>query len=828
MRQSRGVSLVEVLVAIGLLGLVVTSLVAAFGGIQRSAQRGKASTLATSLCRELMENLRSQRYALLRPTTQADLDAFGYDATYFPAEQGLRSAGLSFDRFNRVSKIAIDGAGRALPLPPTGTDGGLKRVEVWVNWIEEGRSRTVSMSGLIDDPARSLPMGAVSGAAYRAPGGAGNELAGVDIILEQNSSRRDLTGADGAYRILTSSGVFTLRATKQAFFPARAAVTANPNATQDFTLVARGSGTIQGYAYLRDHPLISRVVISTIDAGFEAQFIELYNPTTAAIALSGHQLRLRYRSPSAPFDCADIDLALSSAVLPSRGFYMIGNAASFVVSGATVVADASFSDSGAASCLSPPPGWAPPALRRLLQPGQPGSLALIGASGIVDLVGWTAGGLTPSPCEGACAPLVSGLLAGQQLVRLSTPTAAPGIGSPSYDCDSNESDFALGALITPAPRTSASATVAAQTGTPAVGAVISADDDLSSPVWVSSATGWFELPSVATCTNTGAPAAWTIQASSRGLSGSVSAAAPPQGGALSAGVIALAQEASSGVVTGQVISGMSVPLPGIIVTCSGESGTTDSGGHYRLVVAAGSGLRVAANPGHADATLSTALSASFDLLAGLGVSGVDFTLDSVGSISGTVTTDGVNPLPGAVVESDAPAGTLRATGTTDASGHFLIEDLPVSSIVGDYTVFPVVNSGQASTPASVTATVTAGAEVNVATFTISRALGAIAGTVSENGQPISAGVLIMASEISLASTPPVWDEALRAGSSSYYSVAARPDGTFTLPVRLSATPYNVYAWYSKVSGGATTVTALKTASQVVSAPTTYTVSFTWP
>jgi type II secretory pathway pseudopilin PulG len=828
-RSSPGLTLVEVVVALALLAVATTSLVAAFGVLQRSAQRSKAETIASGLARELMETLKSQRYALLRPTTPADVASPGHDATYFPPDTTL-AAGCRFARFNRVTKVYVDASGRALPLPPGGPDAGLKRVEVWVEWTQEGAPRRLAASSLLGDPDRAPASGTISGKAFRQPGGAGLELTGVEIVVEQDAARRDVTAASGAYAISVASGAFSLRAQKHGYFPARAAVAAVPDAAQDFVLVSRASGVVEGAAYLRDHPVISRVVLSTTGAdGFEAQYVELYNPTTAAVLVPG--LRLRYRSTAAPHDCADVPLAVSTAAVAPSGYYVIANTAAFVSGGLWTAADAHFADAAGGSCLSPPPSWAPPAQRRLLQAGQAGALELRDASGrLLDAVGWTAGADTPPGCEGACVGAGAGPGPADQLLRLSAPGAAPGAAPPSFDSDSNAVDWALAPAPGPAlpPRVSGYALETPPTGTPAVGALISADDGLSSPVVVVSTSGRFELPGVATCTEAGLPATWTVQASSRGLAASAAVAAPAGGTTVDAGALALTTAAVHGIVRGQVRSSTGAALPGVLVACAGSSALTDAAGEYRLTAPAGTGLVVSANAGHADPARAAAASAPFDLAAGQTMPGVDFVLGAVGRVSGFVTIDGVNALPGALVEADAPPGTLRATTTTDAAGAFVLEDVPASDTVGAYSVFPVLDAGQSASPTAQAATVTPGAEVAVGTFTVSRALATIAGTVSDGGAPIGAGVLVVAALVALGSDPPVWDEALRGGATYYYAAHARADGTFALPVRVSGTPYNVYAWYSRPASQTATETTRKEATRLVNLPGTFTVSFSWP
>lgn len=833
--SEKGMTLVEVVVAVGLVGAAALVFTASFAAVQRGIEKTKLRTIAIELCREKMEQLKELPYGQVRPTTQADLDAYGFDHTFFTPELGLWSGGRLWDRYVRVARVR-NGATGVVELAPSSADSGLKKLDVWVEWQEEGTTRRYEATSLLDNPARPAPSGSLSGTVYAAPGGPGHELAGALVAVVQDPARADVSAADGSYSMTTASGSLSVQASRPGYFTSAALAAASPSANVDLVLSPRGTGSVSGFAYLRDHVVISAVAASTVEPdGFEAQYVELYNPTTASVVVGNsvsHSLRLEYSAPSAPYDCPDLALVYVSTAIAPSSFYLIANTSTFVVGGATLAADAYFSDAAGAGCTSTPPGWSPPASRRLLQPDAAGSLVLTGPQA-ADALGWTAGASLPPRCEGACFALPAGLAAGEELVRLSSAAASPGgAAGPAWDSGSNAADFA-GPPALPGlsvlPRSSASPPQAPAAGTPAFGAVVSADDDLSSPSVIVSATGYFQLDGVATCTATGAPATWdlTVASGSRAGTASFSAAV---GGDVDVGAVALTSTAASGFVSGSVVSSTGAALGGILVTAGGSSGITGPGGLYRLVVTAGSNLSVAANPGHAAPGFSYAVSAPFNLIPGQALGGVDFTLDPVGSVAGFVTPDGVSALAGVVVEAQAPAGTTRGATATDALGRFTIDDLPVSSLpgVGAYSVAPALDSSQASSPCAASASLAQGLTVDVGTFTVSGAMASITGSVQDGGQPVSSGVLIMATQVAVSTSPPVWDETLRGGATLYYTAHAAPDGTYTLAVRVSPTPYNVYAWYTKPSGAGAS-TSVKSASQLVSAPSAlYTVSFSWP
>lgn len=836
MRKTRGLTLIEFTVALALLGVAVVAFLGAFKLVQRSVIKTKNRTLATSLCRERMETLKNKRYVLLRPTELADLTALGYDNTYFPPDIGLSAAGTRFDRYSRVDKVSL-ASGQVVALSPTATDTGMKRVVVWVEWDEEGRRRHYEMSSLFNNPSRSRGLGGLVGSVYHTPGGFGNELPGATVKLDEDPARSDVSNATGGYWISATSGNYTAHASARGYFDSLAPVSPYPSATKDFTLSARATGGIDGAAFIRDHLVISQVVVSSIAPnGFAIQLVELYNPTTTAMFIgsaSSHTVRLRYQSPYLTQDCPDLALQYTVSNIMPLSSYLIADASTFVLAGTTVTADAYFKDTAGAGCSATPTGWAPPATRRIIELGKAGSVVLRkpAGTGIVDAVGWTQGATNPAYCEGSCISLASGLGLGEQLVRrVSSDSLSGAPQGRAFDSNANGSDFLTPATLVglemPA-RSSANGVQAPLTGTPAAGAVVAADDDLSSPV-VADASGYFTIPGVATCTALGVPGSWSVTIGSGVYAAVVEGLSPPAGGTAGVGNVVLGSTVAPAVITGTVVSSVGGAIPGIVMEGGGAVSVTDGAGFYRLLVDSGS-VSVTANYFRANPGYEEVATTPYAVVPGQQQT-VNTTLNPVGNIRGVVTTNGVDPFPGEVVHAEAPPGTVRGTVTTDAAGAFRLIALPASAVagVGPYTISPAIDSSQVSTPASVSVTLSQSAEVDVGSFTVSSAMGSISGSVSDGGSPITTGVLIMASLASIAGTPPTWDETLRGGSTMYYTTHARNDGSWTLPVRVNASAYNVYAWYSKLDNGVSSTTVKSATKLVSSSSGTFVVSFTWP
>jgi type II secretory pathway pseudopilin PulG len=103
MRYEVGVSLVELMVALMLLGIALLGLAAAFGPGRMAIQGGDQMTTATFLARQVLEDMRNRAYDL-------DGDELVNGAT-FPATTGygsLASSGITYPSYRRTIAFAND------------------------------------------------------------------------------------------------------------------------------------------------------------------------------------------------------------------------------------------------------------------------------------------------------------------------------------------------------------------------------------------------------------------------------------------------------------------------------------------------------------------------------------------------------------------------------------------------------------------------------------------------------------------------------------------------------------------------------------------------
>jgi hypothetical protein len=266
--------------------------------------------------------------------------------------------------------------------------------------------------------------------------------------------------------------------------------------------------------------------------------------------------------------------------------------------------------------------------------------------------------------------------------------------------------------------------------------------------------------------------------------------------------------------------------PAISVSPGGAGGSQNASttnGRYFLRVTPGS-VDVTANPGNADENyVSQLLSVSVD--AGEVVNDLDFVLSQGGRISGFVTRDGVNALPGVAVAALDSNGYARDQQVSDVNGRFTT----VNVATGTYEMTPALDSIETSAPTSIAATVAAGTTVDVGTFTITGALGTITGTVKVGGKPIATGALIVVSPAALSGTPPApiaLSSATLTGN-SYYLASSQEEGTYSVSVRGGS--YLLYGYYNTISrSGAVTINAIDLGAVTVTPGGTVTgMDFAW-
>ncbi|MBI3292172.1 MAG: carboxypeptidase regulatory-like domain-containing protein, partial [Elusimicrobia bacterium] len=771
-----GFSQIELLLSLLVVSIGVLVCVSAFSGLSRGAYVSKTRTIATNLVQQKVESLKHISYHRLLVTTapvtapESNVGGFSYDTGYY-APEALTMGGIAFNRRVLITRIKQTDAG-LVDGSWTDPDIGIKKIAVFVLWQEGSVWRKVDLQNYLENPNRQAPNATFEGSVTSG----GSPLADVRVVVQQNPSWASTTGITGTYRLNVTSGTYTLQASKTGYFPQTSGsqtITSGQTKTVNFTLVIKGLGTAVGVVWKRDHLVISEVCAQWSNSD-STEYIELYNPTTAPFTLSDAAIKLKYiRDDNMVSTFPPITWVNGS--IPSRGFFLI--ASSPVVNGVTADAyyDASLV-SGGAGAIHHDKEW---------------GCALTNAFDVwIDSVAWGNVGLghAPPPAgqegQGYQIPGNWKLNPGECLERRSYPGATPpDANGNAFDSNANENDFVKHTSLNPQNTT---LTENPTSGTPAAGALVFADDGLSS--FVTATTGYFQLPSIATGT-------WTLSASAGTLYGQAPLTLLTPGASIVQDII-LTSTTTNGYISGRVTLTGGSGLASIVVDAEGTSTTTDPNGYYRL--AKNSGVyTVTANPNNTNGTYTIQSLAGVTVSEGLLTPNIDFTLSQGGRLSGMVTSNGSDPLPGITVS--VQQGALeRGTAISALDGQFTVQNLAV----GNYTVVPQLETGETASPASVNATVTSGSTISVGTFTVTGGVGRITGFVTGGGAPITIGVLVVASTATVSSPPPTLSSATVSGPVTYYGVSSLSDGTYTLAVPGGSPPipYNVYAWYTTWNG----------------------------
>lgn len=835
----RGVTLTELMVAVIVITIGVLGLMQSFGFISRSLRVSRQRTIADNLAQEKIESLKQLSYSQLLVTTSTVSDPnftppLSCDAVNYPPETLSLWGGAPLQRSVYVSFASVNN-GAVTPLPWSNGDTGLKEITVYVTWNQDGSWRKISLTNLVENPNISALDSTISGTVSKSGGGA---LAGAIVQVIGNRQWQAVAGPGGAYSFNVVAGSYTVNASSAGYYPQMSASVSAPaggGAAQNFALTAVASGTIgSDSVYIDANLVVSQVVASTDTQGGDGnihniEYVELFNPTPFSIPVGQGgvpSIKLNYLAQGGGVSQPNFPLTYVSTYVPPGSYYLIASATSVFINGAYVNADAYYA--------------APLSLyQSVIQRDKSGAVQIADAAGgILDGVGWSLSGGAAAPwSEGAPYALAINSLQFGQLVRMSSACALNAGYGRAYDSGDNSNNFVYSNSVTYSPRNT-SVAQAVISGIPAVGGHATANDGKSPAASIVAGTAsappqtcptaYFNIAGVTTGT-------WTVEVSSGLYTQTVSNVAVTQGATTSLlngatappspygfAHVALSSTTANGYISGTIASASGAPLAGITVSGGGASAVSDAGGVYVLTAANGP-VNVTANPNNLNPNY-VAQGAVVAVNTGL-VATANFVLSQGGVIKGCVTT-GLSPLPGAVV---AASGSAHASGASDATGSFYVGNLTT----GTYTLSPVLDPDQTSSPASISVTLaTPGSTVFAGTFTVSGAYAAISGSVLSGGNPITTGVLVIASSVTITDPAPAIYASSSASIAPYYAATSKADGTYSVLVRGSTTyTYNLRAYHPVVdlNTGAAASTS-KTRAGVSAAPgaAVSAQDFTWP
>lgn len=851
MRNTRGVTLTELMVAVVILTIGVLGMFGAFKYINIAIHVARARTLATNLAQERVESLKNLTYYELLVTTSASTltagaTTFLYDTANYPPES-ISIGGITFTRYTLVSMADVE-SDVISAVSYTYPDTGMKQITVNVVWRDNGATKVWTLNNLLENPFVNPLDSSLSGYAAT-PTGA--RLAGTKVEIQQYPDYTATTDSSGNYSFRIYHGTYTVRMSSSGYYDWISPIIQTyqgGSTVLNSSMTAIATGTIAGIAWYNPNLVISQVMASSVQAsGFDAEYVELYNPTTGQIniATAGNAALVRFNYGSGNNEsCSNVPMVyVSTFVLPNH-YFLIANTPSFALGNVTYSADAYYDGGFNHGNCSPWNGgtWSALSGYDVIQSGHSGLVWLSDTGGnTIDAAGWTNGGATPNncsghcsqSCNGTCMPLTNGLEPGEQAVRVSSPAASLDVSATSaygraYNSGNNAADFFYPAdnqsyRIQFPPKNSASSAVPI-TGVPAIGAYVGANDTNSgsanaASVSISSAGqslpyARFSLPGVSTGT-------WTVEAALNGYYQEFSnvavvqnqttavpnAATSPAWTGAGLAHVRMSSSTLNGFVKGQISDINGTNLSGITVQAGGGTKTTGSNGMYFMSVSSGPTVIVVnpsnANPGYIQDVLSV------DVTQGQ-ITTRDDTLTQGVTLQGYMTT-GTTPVPNFTV-SATKGGNQMGTAVTNASGIFTIRNLST----GTYDVTPVLDVGQDSNPNGITGVSAPSGIVFVGTFTVTGAFGTISGNIRLNGAPVTTGALIMASTTTIGATPPAIAGSSSAALSPYYSASSKADGTYSLPVR-GSTSYSISVYVPAISGN-TVSTSYKTYTGVTVAP----------
>lgn len=855
MKKTKGFSLVEVMVVVMIMGLFFLVVSAPFYHFVKGIFVTKSRVIAINLAQEKIELLKNIAYKRLLVTKDSDIpennadpgntvsyyDTRGYEPY---AKEEFVVGDIPFTRQILIYKVYESGGNITIETTPDTTpDTGLKKIIVTVLWQEGAATRSLSLTNLRDDSDRVPLSGKIYGTITTTPTvvspavpttpSPNGALGSARVVVLENPVWETYTATNGSYEISLATGDWSLWVSKQGywdFYSEKITVAKGEQKLKHIQLTQKLTGTVTGFICYNDHLLISQVVPATAGpSGLYQEYVELYNPTTYPIRLgsgaAAWDYGLKYVDASDDvheigFNNTDPIQGAALVTVPSYGFAVIANTPTITIGGTVTLADACFSPAGMAA------GY-PDVTYGYIQAREKGGISLWSHEGglfsrEIDRVGWS-----DSQGMGHVPPAIAyegsyivgannafpdpGKTILRQAVFNMTQTYPGTWDGPAHDSNNNAGDFQTVASITttetgwaPKPRNTASTIRLPMGGTPAMGAIITCNDGLSSATTAYSMRyghlAYFELRA--------ATGTWTVFISKDNYCMTVSSVIVTANKGTSIcnaatnpawpvsykdfPTIILSSTTEGGYIAGRITCG-GTPLNNIKVSASGLNSYTNLAGIYGLYTPAPGPFQVTANPYPDDGnnSLYSTETSSCTVEAGR-MTLENFNLSQGGRMYSWATANGTDPLPNTVIElTKGPITYTEGTGD-DGRAWFLNID------TGTWHAEVILEPGETAVPKSVNATLTLGQTVFLATFTISGLYGHIVGTVKENGKLIQTGVMLLATTGTMdLADPPTVDAALRAGEMTYFGTVSKSDGTYELPVQ-GGYSYNVYAWYTKV------------------------------
>ncbi|MHB9156249.1 MAG: hypothetical protein ACYC5N_11290, partial [Endomicrobiales bacterium] len=220
---------------------------------------------------------------------------------------------------------------------------------------------------------------------------------------------------------------YQVKATKDGYWPKTSSpmdVGATP-VTCPLTLKQMALGAVTGYVFINDHPVISKVCASTITLqGEDAEFVEIYNPTTSSWAMDDSSFEMKYVDENNVI--TDVGLVFLTPSVAPQSYFLVANTGTIVLGGYSVRADAKYAGSD---------------LRDIVQSAKRGGVIISPDGAASDKVGWGPGvGAAPSNAV-EYSGITTIINDGCAMVRKTVSTALFPSYSNAFDSDNNSTNF---------------------------------------------------------------------------------------------------------------------------------------------------------------------------------------------------------------------------------------------------------------------------------------------------------------------------------------------------------------------------------------------------